>query len=137
MKKFIPTFRVSVQEGKLTFYDEDYFNKYLRGMKGDFFLSLKGGDSRSENQNRYYWGVVVRLIAQELGYEGKEELNRLHIWIQEQVDHVTVMLDGSKIATGTSGLTTGEMEAYLTSVRQWASSFLGIYVPLPNEIASY
>jgi hypothetical protein len=135
MKKIIPTFKGYVKEGKFNFYDEEFFNQYVLSMKdGDVLLSVRReGKNRSDNQNRYYWAVVIRLIAQELGYEGKSDLERLHVWIQEQVDHVTIMHDGAKIASGTSSLSTVEMEDYLSKVRSWASSFLNIYVPLPNE----
>ena len=84
---------------------------------------------RSNEQNRYYWGVVLKLIADVTGYTTDESHEAMR-W-----EHLRKRKDGMPDTTHkTSDLNTAEMEEYLTHVREWAAVKLGCYIPLPNEV---
>jgi hypothetical protein len=83
---------------------------------------------RSSNQNRYYWGVVIHIIANELGYLPEE----LHDTLKAKF-----LIDQSsklKIVRSTSNLDTVQFENYLSLIRVFASTDLNIFIPLPNEV---
>ena len=85
---------------------------------------------RSNPQNKYYWGVVLPLISKQIGYtvdETHEVLKYRHLNTTVGTD---IKMDMIK---KTSDLTTKEFEDYLKDVRTWASDFLGMCIPLPNE----
>ncbi len=83
---------------------------------------------RSLNQNSYYWGIVVAMIAEAAGYEPEEahealkwELLRVH--------------DDTRLPTvrSTADLTTVEFEDYMARCRRLGAEVYGIYIPDPNE----
>lgn len=96
--------------------------------------------TRSNHQNRYYWGAVLPPIAEYTGFTIDEchELCK-HLFNQKPVR--LEFKDGSintlKISQSTTALKTYEMENYLSQIRQWASLELGIYIGLPNESGYY
>lgn len=91
---------------------------------------------RSNEQNRYYWGVVVKEVADHTGYSSEE----VHEMLKSIHLQRGVMLETRKglkeirTSGSTATLKTGEMEEYLSKCRQWASVELGIYLPEPNEV---
>lgn len=92
-------------------------------------------DNRSDRQNRYYWGIVVREVASHTGYTDEEAHEILkHLFLSR----VALIGEGSvTIARSTKHLNTVEFEEYLSKVRQWASRELSVYLPLPNEVNAY
>jgi len=91
--------------------------------------------NRSNPENRYYWGVIVELLSQELGYE-REEMHEIlkAIFLKEKTFLKTKAgVEEVAFARSTSELNTAEFEDYLRRIRVFASTELGIFVPLPNE----
>lgn len=91
---------------------------------------------RSGNQNRYYFGVMVDLISEYTGFTR----NELHEVLKHKFLRKTLWIpkkDGVKeqsiITYSTTDLTTKQFEDYLSEIRQWASSDLGLFLPEPNE----
>ena len=88
----------------------------------------------SSQQNRYYRGVVVKMIADELGYlrpdDVHEALKLEFLRVEADPEH------GKPFAYGrsTTTLKTDEFEDYLERIRIWAASFCGLIIPKPNEI---
>jgi hypothetical protein len=84
---------------------------------------------RSNKQNAFYWSVVVGLLAEHCGYT-PEEMHEALKWkfLRTEVD--------SPLPTvrSTTSLSTVEFEEYQEQIRIWASSDLGVYIPLPNEV---
>lgn len=87
-------------------------------------------ENRSNNQNRYYWGIVIKMIADHCGYmeddyeSVSDELKRKHLGTQGNL----------QIAKSSSSLNTKEFEDYMSKIRTWASIDLGLYIPLSNEV---
>ena len=82
---------------------------------------------RSGEQNRYYHGVVVKILAEHCGYTPAEMHDALRVkFLSEQSGELLKV-------RSTTDLTTKEFEEYAEQIRVWASAELGCFVPLPNE----
>jgi len=94
-------------------------------------ISLKK-QKRSIEQNGYYWGIVINMIAEEMGHtpdEVHQILAKMFLKIKEvEIDGVVYAITKS-----TTKLKTDEMEEYLEKCRRYASINLHIVIPLPNE----
>ena len=87
--------------------------------------------TRSDKENRYYWGVVIELISKHTGHLPDE----IHDALRFQFLKVSAgELGMPPMAKSTASLTTKEFEDYLSTVRIWAGTFLELYIPLPNEV---
>jgi len=84
--------------------------------------------TRSTAQNSYYWGILVKYISEETGYSEDETHAKLAYKFLLQND------SGTPFVKSTTKLTTTEFEEYNEKIRQWASSFLSLSLPLPNEV---
>lgn len=97
--------------------------------------------SRSNNQNAYYWGVVINLIQEGL-HDATGELrssNDIHYNIllplfapiNEIVNNDTGEVLNERITS--SGMTTTQFMEYILEIQKWAAEFLCIDIPSPNE----
>jgi len=126
-----PVFGGKVSEtGKLELWRRDLFEAHLNKLRGKFIrLILEPRKTkRSNNQNRYYWGVVVAMLAEEIGYTR----DQMHDALRLKFLRVEADLEYTR---STTELSTKEFEAYLDDVRIWAATDLGTVIPLPNEVA--
>ena len=136
MKQLIPHFAGFISNGLFELDDKQKFVDHIKNMKdGEAYLYLKrkpkAKKDRSLEQNNYYWGVVIRVMANSLGYS-KDEHQYLH-------DSLRMLLlrteQPNKLPSirSTTDLSTIEFEDYMSQCRQLASKEYGIYIPLPNE----
>ena len=84
--------------------------------------------TRSEKQNRYYWGVVLKTIGDDIGYL-PDEVHQL--MAKEFLRYEKA--PGEVFVRSTASLKTGEFEEYMSHVRRFAATELNILVPKPNE----
>lgn len=96
----------------------------------------KATKDRSNEQNRYYWGVVIDLISEHTGFN-REEMHEVlkHKFLRQTV--WVPLRNGIKeqsiITKSTTKLTTLQFEEYLREIRQWAAEEMSISLPEPNE----
>ena len=86
---------------------------------------------RSNNQNRYYWGVVIALLSDAAGYTPDEMHDAL------RMEFLRINKGSNpKLPTirSTTELSTAEMERYLDACRRLAATIYGVYIPEPNEV---
>lgn len=105
----------------------------LKHLKGTHAVGIKKyRQQRSNNQNRYYWGVVLAYLAEETGYT-KDEVHQL---MQKRFLKYTkdVFDTSEEFVRSTTSLNTLEMQEYLDQICIFAISELGVYIPQPNEI---
>lgn len=125
-----PIFYGTVKDGKLKLESRDLFLMYVESFDGhEVQLTLKKKSKpRSNQQNRYYWGVVIKTLADHLGYTPDEmhDALRMKFLIDRERQLPTIK--------STTTLSTITFEEYMTSVRQWASQELDCYIPEPNEV---
>ena len=94
---------------------------------------------RSNNQNRYYWGVIVPiwqdLLLKEWGElrdkEYVHELLKANCGYLERVNETTGEV--LRVPKSTSENTTVEQEEYHIACRLLAHDMFGVEIPLPNE----
>ncbi len=108
--------------------------RILSNLNGRHVVSIKRFKvKRSVQENRYYWGVIVKILADEFGYfpeEMHDVLKRLFLQY-EKPNQITGEVE--RFARSTKDLTTEEAEEYYDKIRIWALSEYSILIPLPNE----
>jgi len=98
------------------------------------FLS-KQAQIRSTPENKYYWGVVVKILSDELGCTS----NEVHEVLKELFLKTPKYLKTKEglreiwVTKSTASLTIGDFEEYLEKIRQWASIEMGYWIPEPWE----
>ncbi len=137
-----PTILAKIKDYKFEFendYNTKLFRSQLHILNGqDINIVIdKRRKSRSNNANKYYWGVVIATICREVGYKDNE-VNQVHEELKERFlsSYITTRLGKKsrrKITKSTSDLNTSQFENYMSSVRAWASSELNIFIPEPNQ----
>ena len=113
--------------------DLDKYHIWLDSFKpGDhvFFTveKITKRKERSLEQNAYYWGVIIKILSEEIGYTKDEmhEALRYKFLRYENVNGLPTFLS-------TTQLSTVEWECYMEEVRRWASMDMGIVIPEPNQ----
>ena len=133
MNALTPRFKATQKDGKLIVENGKMFSMYLRSL-GDKILHViveVRRKNRSSNQNRYYWGVVLAVLAIETEHSPEE----LHEVLKGMFLQEHILLKGKEVTTvrSTADLNTADFEIYLTRCRHWSQEFLSITIPLPNE----
>ncbi|HYH64314.1 MAG TPA: recombination protein NinB [Urbifossiella sp.] len=95
--------------------------------------------TRSGQQNRYYWGMVVKLVTDAFR-DGGNMVNAedVHDFLKTHVGKLTQVLvtaDGEvfRAPGSTTKLTTAEFSDYVEAVRAWAKEVLDLDIPTPDE----
>jgi iron uptake system EfeUOB component EfeO/EfeM len=106
----------------------------MKVLKGEHAVSIKKKRTqRSGSQNRYYWSVVIGYISEETGYtkeEAHQAMQRLFLRYDKEMPNGDV----ETFVRSTTSLNTLEMTEYIESIRTFALSDLGCYIPEPSEI---
>lgn len=87
-------------------------------------------NKRTDRQARYYFGVVVPLIAEHCGYD-KQEMHELLAmrFLRIEDDPVT----GAPRRKRTPDTDTAEFSVYVDQCIQFAAA-LGVYIPEPQQV---
>ena len=92
-----------------------------------------GKTKRSIKQNRYYRGVIIKMMAEEYGCFPNEmhEMMKQEFLRLEDKD-----INGKKyiITKSTTMLKTDEFEEHNENCRMYASINMSLYIPKPNEV---
>jgi len=96
---------------------------------------------RSNQQNRFYWGVCIILVQEGLkGATGEfRSAENIHYNILLPLFAPTkelININTGEITTErltSSEMTTTEFCEFILEIQKWASEFLGIDIPNPNE----
>lgn len=99
----------------------------------------KAKKTRSYEQNRYYWGVVVAMVRNGLYEAGWGSLSLIDVHellverflLNEIVNEKTGEVMHKRGST--TQLSTSGMMDYLAEITAWSSEYLGISIPQPNE----
>jgi hypothetical protein len=139
-----PKFICHIERGIMKLIDREKYDQFVQfATDGDYFMTLtRKRRSRTDKQRRYYFGVIIRMIAMEsYGEESKETMMKIHEFLKATYlkDFIEFRLpDGrilvEEIIKSTEDLNTVEEEEYHEECRRWASIELNLYIPLPNEV---
>lgn len=90
--------------------------------------------NRTMSQNKYYWGVVVDMIA---GYIG-ESPQDTHALLKAKFLPVreVELLDGQRLTMppSTTLLNVEQFTTFIEAVRVWSAQFLGLSIPDANQV---
>jgi hypothetical protein len=95
---------------------------------------------RSNKQNAYFFGVVVKRIHKVFVHHGNElTQDQVKEFLKEYVGMLTDVLilpNGQKrnIVRSTTSLDVAEWEVFMERCRAWAATHLDLIIPLPNEV---
>lgn len=133
-----PIFEGNVDKnGELVIKDREMLRKYLviNLREKDVDVSVKPHKKqRSLKENSYYWGVIVRLVADEMGVLDDEA----HDYLKALFLKKGVEINGKRyeVVRSTTSLSTTEFEYFVSKARIWASTELGLNIPEPNQVES-
>lgn len=94
--------------------------------------------NRSQQQNKFYWAVVVELLSEHTGYTPDE----VHEFLKMQFipKRLAVADDNGEvkgefvIGGSTRKMSTAEFGKYIDSIREWAAMELGVVIPDPDGV---
>src|ERR1039458_4804938 len=118
-----PIFDGTIRDSKLFLDKGEKFKQYLAGLNGKRVQVTveKIKHSRTLRQNKYYWSVVVKLIAQHTGHDPEQIHEALKTMFSPKWH-----LGDKTIPTSTTRLDTLEFVDYTERCRVWANEFLGL-----------
>lgn len=82
---------------------------------------------RSNDQNEWYWGVILKLISEHTGQDPQS----LHVAFKYKFSE-KITLNGLVIPQSTRTRDTISFSEYCESIRQWAREFLNLDIPDPK-----
>ncbi len=132
----VPIWFGRVLPGGLLVLDQpkDYA-KHVRALAGKHIevLTRQRRTKRSDQANRYYFGVVVKLIAEHCGYETDEMHELLAMkFLRIEDDPIT----GAPRRKRTPKTDSIEFSAYVDRCKRFALIELGVIIPDANEVAA-
>lgn len=143
IKKQFKSITLPSQVGKVVQYAEGL----KEGKYSVYILDARKG--RTMRQNRYYWGVVLKVIEEDTGIEVED----LHEYFKQKFSRRTdynigVNLSGAftgtemgveimqgihDVCVSTKMLSTKHFTTYIDKIVRWAGE-RGLRIPAPNEI---
>lgn len=128
-----PIFYGQAMDGKLKLDKREKFFKYLSSLKGMVQLRLeKVKNIRSLAENRYYWGVIVKMVSEEMAIIPDEAHEFLKsIFLKKGIEFKGKRFE---ITRSTTSLSVKEFEDYCEKCREWAALELSVPIPVPNEV---
>lgn len=135
----MPDFILHIKDSAIT--NKVKVRQVFTGLKdGKYLVRVDVFKKRTLPQNAYYHGVVVPMVREGLyniGYnevKTNEDAHEIlkHLFLKKKMvnekngDEIT-------LASSTAELKTVEFNVYLEEIWQWASDYLGIVIPAPNE----
>lgn len=126
-----------VEHGKIHLDNRILFDAALLRWKGRITLTVDSEEmTRSDRAHRYYFGVVLKLIAAHTGHS-IEELHEVYkaewnsktiFWTNTRTGEMTER----RVAQSTTRLKVDEFYDYVENVRMSAASDLGVVTPDPD-----
>ena len=116
--------------------DKKLLITHLQSLGSNYVVEVKQNkNTRSMNQNKYYWKCIVQSLAKELGYTVDEMHDTLKIkfsskWSQVEYKDKIIPLHSTK---STTVMNTKEFEEYCEQIRIWSMVDLGIRLKAPND----
>ena len=140
MKLPIPIFEGHVVKKKLKLLDHVkkginlWVSTFKNGTKLDITIR-KQKVKRTNLQNRYYWGVVVPILADHFGHDNPEDM---HEDLKQEFNPIESKIDPTKIIGGsTTKLSTVEFfsaeDSYIERICRRAVMDWEVYIPPPEK----
>ena len=139
MKQPTPIFESDVVDGKLKTlpHVKQSITRWLQTFKTGTHVDIiirKHKTKRTDEQNKYYWGVVVSILGNHFGYDPEEMHEELKIMfnpIQSKIEPSRT-IGGSTTKMDTKEFMADD-DSYVERICRWAASKYGIYIPIPER----
>ena len=121
-----------VERGKLVLDYPEQLVVRLASLEGKRVevIVRKETTTRTNQQNRYMWGIVYAIISDCTGYDPEQVHDAMKVKFASQ--HLD---NGLVITERTSKMTTERMTQYIDDIKRWAAEFLGCYIPDAGEVS--
>ena len=142
------TIETKIVDGRMT-TNRERIQEVFRAFSGERLLITieKPKKKRSNEQNAYWWGVMVPIWQNALKAAGMSRSKEdTHVLIGDLIRqkyghsplHVEIEIDGKiyEERRGTSSLTTSEFNELMSYAQDFAMEVFGVNVPSPNEVQS-
>ena len=140
MKQPIPVFEGDVVDKKLKFFEHEkqaiarWVSTFKNGAKLDIIIR-KHSSKRTNDQNRYYWKVVIPILADFFGHDNPISM---HEDLKLEFNPVPSKIDPAKMTGGsTTKLSTEEFfskeDSYVNRICRWSAEKYGLYIPPPKK----
>lgn len=128
------------EKGALSIHNRQRLLEWARQYPGKNVIIKfeRKGSKRSSPQNRYYWGIVIKEITlrlRELGHQWLTDED-VHDMMKLKFNYEQIMSEQGEVLElpkSTTTLTKTQFAEYVDNIRMWASGFLGINIPDPNQ----
>jgi hypothetical protein len=120
-----------VEKGKLVLDHPEQLVVRLASLEGKRIelIVRKETTTRSNQQNKYMWGVVYAIISEQTGYDPEQVHDAMKVkFASKHLDN------GLVITERTSKMDTARMTQYIDDIKRWAAEFLGLYIPDAGEV---
>ena len=134
MSRLTAVHRGHVTEGgTLALDDPARFKASLQAYRGKAVevVVRRPKSQRSDPQNRYYWSVLVAMIADYCGYTTDEAHEALKWQFLRRPADVVGAPDTVR---STTSLSTAEFADYCERIRTWAAVDMGLAIPDPGRV---
>ena len=113
--------------------DSQKLNQYIKSLpSGVYTIKIKKMYSqRSDRQNRYIHGVLVKMIADHTG----QDHDSVYDFLKSEFNSKFVIMNGKeiKLPQSIAELSTVDFEDVCRRARMWALEYLDLIIPEPNE----
>lgn len=127
------------QDGKMKIANRYMLTNWISQNKGrNVELKIeRKRKKRSNDQNAYWWGVVIPLVYEGLNHLGNEFTQmETHELLKAQCNAKEIEgKDGLLITAphSTANLSTVEFMELIDRVQRWSAEYLGVVIPNPGE----
>lgn len=128
----VPIHKAKIVNGQLQLENKENYDKWLLQLNDSDVevIVRKPKKIRSGRQNRYYFGVVLKLISESTGEDIEDLHNHFSFkWLSTQGKSGKLMSRKS-----TALLSTIEFTDYLDKIIRWGEQFLEITFPEPENV---
>ena len=116
--------------------EKDKYDNFIKGLKdGEYELTIKRARKlRSLDQNSFWHGVWLPLIAESVGYLDTEEVCRPLRGKFLGYEEKTAFGETTKEPISTAGLSEGAMKEFLDKVKMFCETELNIVLPDAKKV---
>ena len=141
MKQPTPIFEGHVVDKKMKMFDHEkkaiarWIATFADGTKLDIFIR-KQKTKRTTDQNAYYFGVVIPILADFFGHDNTDDMHedlKLEFNPVESKVNPGTMIGGSTAKLSTVEFFSGET-SYVERICRWAATEYNIYIPPPKKV---
>lgn len=132
----VRSFIIKITDGRIHFKSEHHkhlFNNWLKQFNdGSYRLEINDiKEKRSDQQNRFYWGVYLPLIAEETGHTTEELHELFRGMFNSEIKEV--LGKQVRVSKSTTNMTKGEFVEYIMKIEAQT----GILAPSVEEYFGY